>query len=116
MELGVNPQAWAVLQGLAYYGVGDQTVDAYAWYNGRERGVVLVKTTRSAEIFCVAFAECRNSDAIVIYNWEGSVKLNPPTIEDVPQEAWDNVKSFSFLRVDQAARFINKLLDKADKA
>ena len=113
--LHINPQAWAVLQGVLYYGEEYPEVSAYAWYNGRERGIVLVQTTGPSECFFVAFAEARASDSIIVYNWEEERGLNPPTVNDVPEEAWKSRKDFPFMRVDKAVKYIMKLMEKKRK-
>lgn len=113
LGLSINPQAWAVLQGLAYYDDEDSTVDTYAWYNGRERGILLVKVTGPSERLYVAFAECRSSDQIVIHHWEGESRINPPVVDNVPEDAWTNAKYIPPLRIDKAVKYIRKLLRKA---
>jgi hypothetical protein len=109
--LNINPQAWAILQGVLYHGEEYPDVDAYAWYNCRERGIVLVQTLgRPGRCLFVAFAEARSSDGIVVYHWEGGRRPNPPTVSDVPKKAWDSRKDFPFMRVDKAVKYILKIL------
>jgi hypothetical protein len=110
--LGLNSQALAVLHAL----VGEEDehfgpyTDTYAWYNGRERGFVLVYDSGGGA-FCVACAESRGSDNIVVYNWEQEFRgTNPPTAADVPEEAWGRGKNFKPLQVDKVVKYILKEL------
>lgn len=110
--LNINPQAWAVLHGVVYNGEEYPDVDAYAWYNGRERGIVLAKSIAPANCLYVAFAENCRSDHIVVYSWKGGRGVNPPTTQDVPDDAWEERRHFPFFRVDQAVKYILKLLER----
>lgn len=114
--LGLNSQALAVLHALV--GVQDEHygpyTDVYAWYNGRERGFVLVYQAGMPDIFCVACAESRGSEDIVVYNWRQERRdSNPPTAADVPEAAWGKSKHFNPLQVDKVIKYILKLLEGA---
>lgn len=119
--LNLNTQAWAVLHalgaltpGFAETERGDdgrEDFDVYfttrAWYNGRERGFVLkMDEPRGSRSFCVAWAESRGSEDIVVYNW----------IQDSCQSEWSvdwkSAKNFPKLRVDRVVKYIYKTLEK----
>lgn len=81
--LNLNAQALALLELLTTYNLPESlfSVTTGAWYNGRERGVWLQLTlTPGGKAAHIVWAENRNSDNIVVYNWASSGSyLNPPT-------------------------------------
>lgn len=111
-RLNITDQALALLQLLA-----QEEVPANVWtttsalYNGRERGICLSlsATHRDHRIF-IFWSESRNSDQLVIVSWEGRGDINPPTIADVPEAAWDDWKHFPFGRIDLARTHILELV------
>lgn len=86
-KLHVQDQAWAVLHLLAgmefdlenYESVHARTA---AWYNGRERGIVLSYATNGgSKTLNIAIFEHRNGDSICALRWESEwFGINPPTI------------------------------------
>jgi len=114
-NLSVNYQALAVLNVLSAHEFEKVNSSAYAWYNGRERGVVLVVDPPSGNEsqlqLCIAWAESRNSDSIVIYYWYRSPELNPPTATDVPEEVWQCPIFVGLLDVGMAVRKILELVE-----
>lgn len=104
LTLGLNGQARAVLamlseiscDGLSAYDEArreyDVEIKTSAWYNGRERGVCLeVRAwfTDPMALF-ITFGENRTSDSIFVDSWEVECRLlNPPTVRDFPDEAYE---------------------------
>lgn len=97
LSFGLNPQAVAVATLLAgrqpdFADYDDNLhswkvrIGTFPWYNGRERGVAFVvqKDWGSAKALCLVVAECRNSDAIFVEEWEQvepmNKTLNGPTL------------------------------------
>jgi hypothetical protein len=89
-QLGVHPQATAILQLLKYRVVDDNltiddlykkgTILCAAWYNGRERGICIYTASRMTTEYrhILVFGEHRNSDAIFLDTWSGTDDINPP--------------------------------------
>ena len=129
-SLELSHKAWAVLHLLAEtspdfsawddrLGEYQVTLKSYAWYNGRERGFVLAmrRSLVAQATLYVAFAECRNSDQLIVEVWEGTLETNPPTVESrgkVGEDAYDNRKTFNTVDatrdyiMDQLAAFYNR--------
>lgn len=95
LSFGLSPQALAVATLLATrqpdfaeYDERLQTwlghVATYPWYNGRERGVAfaLRKNWACCKVLILVLAECRNSDAIFVEEWEQATLSNAPSIEN----------------------------------
>ena len=83
----------------------------YAMYNCREAGPVVecAKNWQDRTRRFVFFTESRNSDSIRVYTWEAETKLNPPTVDDMPEESWGSYESFSWGEYVQAAKYILNL-------
>lgn len=109
MTFRLNAQAWATLHLLNALELDDGLWDEEAechhaeirtapWFNGRERGFSLVVTTDRFSVvpaLTICFAECRNSDEIVVFHWVSPISsINPPTANDLSESAWDNRKFF----------------------
>ena len=119
-HLGLSEQALAVLAVLARrepdFAPYDKEFHDYeyevataAWYNGRERGVSLVisKGITKAPPLVITFGEHRNSDNIFIDSWVGKQRfLNPPTIADFPDAAYEARTLVEYGRVDRAVEVI----------
>lgn len=121
LTLGLSAQALAVLamlaqnecDGLAEY---DETGRDYkieirtsAWYNGRERGVCLEvrPSFSSKEALLITFGEHRNSDCIFIDSWRVVTHfLNPPTVADFSDEAYENRSTVPYGNVADAVSII----------
>lgn len=124
-RLGLHPQAWAIVHLLAEHdfdlkkiegrGTPLWDVQSSAFYNGRERGICIstwLWGERDKKQLNVFFAECRNSDEILVLMWDGDGPgINPPVVSDVPQEAWEtNKRFFKYSETALAAIHIRKLI------
>lgn len=122
LKLNLNDQAWALLYLLSGRdfsvpegNTGLISIHTNALYNGRERGVVI-----SADYLCkdvgrevlhVFFAEDRGSDSVVVYRWIGESFFNPPTVNDIPEEAWKNAVRFVPSKIGAAEQHIYDEID-----
>lgn len=90
----------------------DVTTDTFPFYNCRERGVGLrVRRADGAGAnvsLIVVFGEDRKSDSMFLDHWvvTGHM-LNPPTIKDMPEEAYDRRQFFDFGRLDKITKAIH---------
>lgn len=95
-------------------------IETAPWYNGRERGLVMVLSDRlwQCQKVCVAVVyEHRNSDSVCVVNWESEHGyLNPPTLNDIPEgtykDKWDTSASFKYPGCQQAADYIYNIFEK----
>ncbi len=109
-SLGLSEQSTAVLHLLGGFEPPDKVWDddgkfyaynclTYAWYNGRERGFVLVIRDDNQEkkllLWCY---ERRNSDAIMVAEVlnEDGFYFTPPTLEAFTDKVYDSAKAFSW--------------------
>lgn len=120
-SLGIDGQAWAVLKLLAKRNSGNEgSFNTFAWYNGRERGVLLVVDPgRVARSMCIVFGECRGTDSIFVDTWEQSVYFEPPVTPtlvrlqvggDVYEKAYQHRVTFSPENYDAVADHITNLI------
>ena len=112
LNLSINPQAWAILNGLSHH-LGDTlqhdypnaTVRTHALYNGRERGIVLTvsKVSKHPATLLVFFGEDRKSDQGFVWTTvvEGMM-LDPPVTDDFSADSYSERKQFPEFRVDIA--------------
>jgi hypothetical protein len=119
-NLGISGQALAVLAVLAQrepdFAPYDEKFHDYeyevttsAWYNGRERGISLVISKGISRIppLVITFGECRSSDDIFIDSWVGKRRfLNPPTVVDFPESAYETRTLVEYGRVDRTVSVI----------
>jgi hypothetical protein len=121
-SLGLSAQALAVLAMLAdrepcnvsadYDAQArryDIEVETRPWFNGRERGVLLMiqRGVLAKTKLLITFGEARNSDNIFIDSWLSTESfLNPPTVADYPDEAYENRKYVPYGQVGEAVRVI----------
>lgn len=88
-------------------------VDAYVkvYNNGREQGYMLkVSREEDSKILSIAFAECRGSDEIVIYNsQEDGVGIHGVNYSD---GFYDSKELFNYNCTDEAVDYIFSLADK----
>lgn len=126
--LELNSQALAVLEYLAqrepdFADYKDGQYQVYiktsAWYNGRECGITfsmvpnLLGTGSWLHIACF---EHRNSDGICMIKWTTKhMYLNPPRVDDVPEEAYPNKNTlaaeFRYGEVGKAAQWIYNAME-----
>lgn len=123
-SLGLNDQAYAVL---AMLGRAEPTdlgakyddtsreyeieIKTFAWYNGRERGVLLEVRPHftSKKALLVTFGECRSGDSIFVDSWEVEEHfLNPPTPADFPDEAYERREVARYGDVAKAVDLIKR--------
>lgn len=118
-SLSLNNQAAVILKALEALnieGVDDELLarlETTVLYNCRERGfVVRFQPHLGEEVLNIFIAENRNSDDIVVYDWLSEVGLgiNPPTVTDIPQEAFDGAKYFGYMDVFNTLNYVEKLL------
>ena len=123
--LGLNAQALAILAMLSRSPCDDLgaeyeekfhefkiEIKTFAWYNGRERGVLLeVRPSLSSKrALLITFGEHRNSDSIFIDAWEvNEFFLNPPTVADFTDEAY---KARTWVDYGNVAKAIEVIRDK----
>ncbi len=123
LTLGLSGQALAVLamlsklecDGLSEY---DEKLHEYkieikssAWYNGREHGVCLEVRPDIASSRCllVTFGEHRNSDNIFVDAWEHEGRfLNPPTVADFTDEAYETRTMVDYGNIARAVEVIRE--------
>lgn len=81
-----------------------------AWYNGREKGVCITVSDFEKTLI-ITFGEGRNSDSIFVDTWEikGGL-LNPPTVADFTDEAYENRIYFKYNEIREATRHIETLV------
>jgi hypothetical protein len=99
--LGLNKNALKIMRLVAKCLRGVKAdngiVRTSAWYNGRERGVVISvhKAGKPNETYSIVIVEHRNSDDIVVYNWlMPKWDVNPPTVADFTDEAYKSAEHF----------------------
>jgi hypothetical protein len=96
--------------------IGYLLPQTFAWYNGRERGIGIMLTTFNSArpTYVIAFGEHRTSDSIFIDHWTmDRVDINPPTVADFPDYAYDNTRlyiSYSDDMFQKAAKVITALV------
>lgn len=115
LRLDIHPVAWSILMLLT--GVEDwpepNYISAHAWYNGRERGIVIraMRDFASPSLFMV-FGECRNSDMIFLDSWIGEGDVNPATFRSQGyKEAYEQRSSFSVSEIGDVAERIRKEIE-----
>jgi len=83
-----------------------------AWYNGREDGFsVTVSMSPEPESLVVTFGEHRNTDQIFVDHWLGRVGINPPTVDDFTDEAYEDRKMFKYDDAAGAAIYVRQLIE-----
>ena len=112
-RLGISTQATMLLELLAATPCPDEYVTSQstaAWYNGREHGIsVTYRKGFKRKPLIVVFTECRNSDDIVIYNWEADL-FNPPIVSDLTPEVYSASRHFPYLAFQDAVDHIMSLV------
>jgi hypothetical protein len=120
--LGLSAQSLAVLHLLAQTPPDDVAeydsdhrdydveIKTRAWYNGRERGVSLEvrKSWQSSKALIITFGEHRISDHIFVDAWEIDAPplLNPPTVADFPDKAFNNRLTFPYGEIGKVVDLI----------
>ena len=94
IRFNISSAAWSILYRLdfeSYSGFEDLDFSTAPFYNGRERGFVLtIQDANGKFAKNIAFAECRNSDVIVVYSWVAAPwALNPPMVSDFTEEVYN---------------------------
>lgn len=126
---GANAQAQAVLAYIRMY-VGLENSwsreesrylaepEVNRWHNGREQGyVVTLRSSNYKRNIHIAFYEHRNSDSIHAVKFELSGLINPPTINDIPEDhpfynsKWDTNHSVSVGKAMEMADWIYEELN-----
>ncbi len=124
LTLGLGAQALAVLQLLAQDECSDLAeydeeerdyaveIRTRAWYNGRERGISLEVRAHVMDRrgLIITFGEHRTSDSIFIDSWEidRPFLLNPPTVEDYPDSAYEARTFVPYGEVVKAVKIIRE--------
>jgi len=114
---GIKPEALALAHLVNVYLNGGPELpkswdfNAYAWYNGRERGVLLALVKDFDHVLYIVFGENRSSDDLFVDSWTGKITLNPPTVADWPEEAYRGRRSFRYDCGHDAAAAIRLLID-----
>lgn len=118
----VDGQAMAVLallseRGHCFDDVPEEAailVRTSAWYNGRERGVCICtqKLTKDGrESLIITFGEHRSSDNIFVDCWiSDRIGMNPPTHDELTQEAYDRRRAFDYGACGEVERYIVTLM------
>lgn len=125
VTLGIRAQSWSVLHLLAEYDPDfapyedsryQCSIDTYPWYNGREKGFVLVLSKPVPKpdepSLCLAFAECRGSDSIFVDLWGIDDYMGDPV--DWHHSGYDAAYNHraEFLNSQDAAHFIYKEMER----
>ena len=117
-NLGINQVAYTIIDRLAEYSFnlpdGYYTLRSAAFYNGREKGIVLYLTPVNNKQVNIAFYEHRSSDNIVVDSWESAFTFGPPDINcfsEVPGN-YKNRQYFEYDNYDEAVSYILEILEK----
>lgn len=103
LSLGITPEAMMILHALheteETFLTGN--IHTVAWYNGRERGVLIAVTeweSGDKTSLCMAFGRDRNSDCLFIDTWFQPVHMNPPSCHDAVEKYYyaDSYKRHEF--------------------
>lgn len=120
---GANAQAQIVLALLKNYEIEESWSDEFKryraemnvarWHNCREQGYsvgICPKKWRGNHAVTLAWAEDRNTDNIVVYEYKGFT-LNPLTVHDMTTqpESWSG-KHFAYGKWEEAADYIKNRL------
>lgn len=70
------------------------TLDVSTFYNGRERGLMIRVSDSLTESKYIVVGECRSSDHMFLDTWTAPRSMNPPTVTDWPESAYENRKTF----------------------
>jgi len=115
LTLGLSNQSWSLLHALSdlepseVVDPGGEALSCSTspWYNGRERGFRLIfRLVPRPPYLAVLFAECRNTDQIVVYLQRGEgFQLNPDELR-ITDEAWRSQSRFACLDIGEARKFI----------
>lgn len=117
LSLGISSQAMAVLHALHEQETQVDVANARtaAWYNGRERGIVLcLDRYAPRKSLCIAFYGCRTSDHIGVTLWEQDTDgLNPPSSfaacdQNAFGRGYEREKSFKVGEYNEAATYIEQ--------
>ena len=113
LKLQIHPVATRILEILMdEYSFDDSNLHSSAWYNGRERGICLYLTTGNiitgTKTLIITFGEHRNSDEIFVDHWYSKeiFFLNPPTVQDFTDKAYQNRMYFNCNKTDEAVQYI----------
>lgn len=107
--LGIKSQAYAILHCLVdrYIDLKGLYPQTAAWYNGREKGIVIFMHSWSAnKQINISFGDHRNSDSIFVDVWETEGTMNPPTVKDFTEEAYTNRRYFGYMEILPAVEYI----------
>lgn len=108
-----SQEVWNILKGRLVTSEHAQTrCERFAFYNGRERwtGLECRVTGKVGSLF-VVFGENRNSDDLVVMSWTYDwYQLNPPTLNDVPETAWNRRRYFKARQYEEAALLIENVI------
>ncbi len=93
----------------------DIEVDSFAWYNGRERGVLLRIAARAhpeEDKLYVTFGEHRSCDDLFVDCWiAGGVLIDPLGPNDMPEEAHGRRRLFPYGALRDAEDYITDLIN-----
>jgi hypothetical protein len=85
--------------------------NTYAFYNGRENSIgISIENYLLKKQLNIVFGENRNSDNIFIDRWISDLTFNPPTVQDLTDEAYGNRKFFNYNQEKETALFIDDLI------
>jgi hypothetical protein len=118
-QLNISPQAWGVLRALKRIVARDsarriRTLDAYGWYNGREKAIAVVARSDAFDrpVLVVVFGEIRNGDSIFVDAYEaGWSSAHPPSSTDPAYAAgYRSRVRFRYGEYEKAARHAAALI------
>jgi len=113
-RLGIGTQATMLLHAISEReipsGYGVAYTETAAWYNGRERGVSVTFHGFRRKPLVVCFAECRNSDDIVIDSFEVEYYINPPTVANFTEETYLLRRSVPYMAFEDAMGVVDALV------
>ncbi len=114
LSFQIKPVAFAIAGLISVETSNRPDFSTFPWYNGRERGICLVvsKSYLDDIVTFISFGECRNSDSIYVDIWKGPHPCDCPTVvRHYTDEAYNNRKTFSSIKIHDAARYIeNEIL------
>ena len=124
-NFGIGPQPTSVLaflearDGLECSWNGERyaaRVQVAPWYNCRETGIVVyLHHIKSGRQINIAVFEHRVGDHICAAKWEGEITVNPPVLDDLPEETYNEgswTKTWANGEVSEAADWVYEELEK----
>lgn len=106
-EVSLEHEPWTTNDNFSRFYITTST-----FYNGRERGICLTIAFHFGKPnLAIVFGEHRNSDMIFIDHWLVEPRINPPTVADFTDEAYEQRRYMQYDEVYKAATYIRELIE-----